>query len=61
MQTAKHQLRRVGSLPLKADLRRRAASVGPLSAATWARVVRPFTRAQVYQLQASCRRGVMGT
>eukprot|EP00969_Alexandrium_andersonii_P192609 8508654-Alexandrium_andersonii.AAC.1 len=28
--------------------------------ATWARTVRPFTRAQATQLQASCRRGVMG-
>eukprot|EP00969_Alexandrium_andersonii_P187806 8298080-Alexandrium_andersonii.AAC.1 len=37
--TAQHQLRRVGSLPLRADYRRRVASIGPLSAATWARAV----------------------
>eukprot|EP00969_Alexandrium_andersonii_P147824 6535641-Alexandrium_andersonii.AAC.1 len=55
--TAQHQLRRIGALPLPAKLRRLAAAIGPLSAATWARIVRPFTRLEARNLQASCRRG----
>eukprot|EP00969_Alexandrium_andersonii_P075565 3331920-Alexandrium_andersonii.AAC.1 len=54
---AQHQLRRVGSLPLPAKLRRLASAIGPLSAATWARFARPFTRLEARSLQASCRRG----
>eukprot|EP00969_Alexandrium_andersonii_P050412 2213357-Alexandrium_andersonii.AAC.1 len=34
--------------------------MGPLSAATWARVVRPFSRLEARALQAACRRGVLG-
>eukprot|EP00969_Alexandrium_andersonii_P251558 11117739-Alexandrium_andersonii.AAC.1 len=54
-------MRRVGSLPLPAKLRRLASATGPLSAATWARIVRPFSRWGARALQASCRRGVQSS
>eukprot|EP00969_Alexandrium_andersonii_P312648 13813589-Alexandrium_andersonii.AAC.1 len=34
--------------------------MGPLSAATWARAARPFSRLEARTLQAACRGGVLG-